>query len=177
MNSNYTITIKDSSASPSQQQGTGVAGSGASSASTGAGGSGGIASKVAKFAKGAVILAKSTPAVIAIRTTDKILSHRISLVSLETGAKEQQERLSFVHNIGKRVGSAALSMGAGLLLTGGNPIGAVVGLATNVAFAAMDYAQKAETINVERGLENVGLRFMNQRAGGSVAAFNGSRMR
>lgn len=177
MNSNYSITIKDSSASPSQQQGTGVAGSGASSANTGAGGAGGSASSGGASMSGKAALAKTMAVKIPIRMVDKIVTHRISLVSLETGAKEQQERLSFVYSMGKQVGRTALAVGTGLFLTGGNPLGALLGLSTSMLFTSLDYIQKSETINVERGLENVGLRFMNRRAGGSVAAFNGSRMR
>ena len=104
---------------------------------------------------------------------DQVVSHEISTVSLKTGASEQQDRLSFVYSVGKQVGSAALKIATGAVI-GGLP-GALFGLAMSVAHTAISYGQKGADIQMQHDLENVGLRYLNTRAGGIVASFSGSR--
>ncbi len=106
---------------------------------------------------------------------DQVVSHEISTVDLRTGASEQQERLSFAYSVGKQVGSAALKIATGAVI-GGLP-GAIVGLAVSVAHTAVSHGQKAADIQMQHDLEGTGMRFLNARAGGSVASFSGSRSR
>ncbi len=111
---------------------------------------------------------------LAVRFTDKVISHEISVVSLKTGASEQQERLSFAYSVGKQVGGIIISTAIGAAVGGGLP-GALIGLATSITATAMSYGQKIAEIDLQHDIEDVGLRYMNMRAGGSVASFSGSR--
>lgn len=113
---------------------------------------------------------------MAVHFTDQIISHEISVVSLRTGAIEQQERLSFAYSVGKQIGGMVLSTAVGAVLGGGLP-GALIGLASSVASTAMSYGQKAADIQMRHDLEDIGLRYINARAGGTVASFSGSRSR
>lgn len=106
---------------------------------------------------------------------DQVVSHQIQTVSLRTGAEEQQERLSFAYSITKQIGGTLLSTAVGAAMGGG--VGAIIGLAVGVAHAAISYSQKASELRTQKALEDVGLRYMNARAGGSVASFSGSRLK
>ena len=68
-----------------------------------------------------------------------------------------------------------ISVITGALIGGG--VGAVVGGVMSLATMAVDYSNKMENLNLQRSTENIGLRYMNMRAGGSVASFSGSRMK
>lgn len=113
---------------------------------------------------------------MAVHFTDQIISHEISVVSLKTGAIEQQERLSFAYSIGKQIGGMVLSTAVGAVVGGGLP-GALIGLASSVASTALNYRQKAAEIQLRHDIEDIGLRYINARAGGTVASFSGSRLR
>lgn len=123
---------------------------------------------------------KALKGVLAVKSAvapfvNQVVTHKISTVSLSTGASEQQERLAFAYSIGQQVGNAALSIAAGAAF-GGLP-GAVIGLVASVASTAITYSQKASDLRLQQDVEGIGLRYANIRAGGSVAAFSGSRMR
>lgn len=106
---------------------------------------------------------------------NQVVTHQIQTVSLRTGAEEQQERLAFAYSIAKQVGGTLLSTAVGAAMGGG--IGAVVGLVVGIAHTAISYSQKAEELRIQKTVEDVGLRYLNARAGGSVASFSGSRLR
>ena len=112
---------------------------------------------------------------IAASFVNQVVSYRIQTVSLRTGAEEQQERLAFAYSIAKQVGGTLLSTAVGAAMGGG--IGAVVGLVVGIAHTAISYSQKAEELRIQKTVEDVGLRYLNARAGGSVASFSGSRLR
>ena len=112
---------------------------------------------------------------IAASFVNQVVSYRIQTVSLRTGAEEQQERLVFAYSIAKQVGGTLLSTAVGAAMGGG--IGAVVGLVVGIAHTAISYSQKAEELRIQKTVEDVGLRYLNARAGGSVASFSGSRLR
>ena len=103
------------------------------------------------------------------------ISYRISTVSLRTGRTEHQQRLQFAYDMGSKVVSLVENVAMGLLLSGGNPLGAVAGAAVSVVQTAVQYAQAKNTIDLERNYENISIGLMNIRAGGSVAAYNSSR--
>lgn len=112
---------------------------------------------------------------IAASFVNQVVTHQIQTVSLRTGAEEQQERLAFAYSIAKQVGGTLLSTAVGAAMGGG--IGAVVGLVVGIAHTAISYSQKAEELRIQKTVEDVGLRYLNARAGGSVASFSGSRLR
>lgn len=105
----------------------------------------------------------------------QVIGHQINTVALRTGADEVQQRLQFAYEIG----SAALGIGASIL-TGaaiGNVPGAIIGAVVGVTSTIMNYANKAQTIQLQSNLENITIRGLNIRAGGAVSSFNGSRGR
>lgn len=103
------------------------------------------------------------------------ISYGISTVSLRTGRTEHQQRLQYAYDMGSKVVSLVENVAMGLLLSGGNPLGAIGGAAVSVAQFAVQYAQAKNTLNLEREAENISIGLMNIRAGGSVAAYNSSR--
>lgn len=161
----YEIVIKNETAQ--EQENNPIAANGAGSKNTD-----GNTSAAAPTLKAAAIMAVAGTA---LRFADKIVSHRIQTVELRTGAREQQERLSFAYSVAKQAGGIIMSTAAGFAV--GNVPGALIGLLTSSASVALSYAQKADTLRLQRDLEDVGLKFMNIRAGGSVASYSGSRMK
>lgn len=112
---------------------------------------------------------------VAASFVNQVVTHQIQTVSLRTGAEEQQERLSFAYSIAKQVGSTVLSTAVGAALGGG--IGAIIGLVVGIEHAALSYMQKVNELRTQKTLEDIGLRYLNARAGGSIASFSGSRFR
>lgn len=106
---------------------------------------------------------------------NQFASNRISIVSLSTGAKEHQERLSFAYSIAQQASNAAMSVATGAAF-GGLP-GAIIGLVTSAATSALNYGYKTRTLQMQRDIENVELRYSNIRAGGAVASYSKSRLR
>ena len=106
---------------------------------------------------------------------DQLVTQRISTISLRTGAEELQEKTSFVYS--------AIKTGVGLIesvLIGGlvgNLPGAIIGGLMSISTTAISYANKAQTLNLQRRVESMSLRNMEIRAGGSLATFSGSRGR
>lgn len=103
------------------------------------------------------------------------ISYEISTVSLRTGKTEYQQRLQFAYDMGSKVVGLAENMITGFLISGGNPIGAVIGAGVSVIQTAVQYAQAQNTLNLENSKESISIGLQNVRAGGSVAATNGSR--
>lgn len=106
---------------------------------------------------------------------DTVVSHQVSTVTLRTGAVEQQDRLSFAYSIGKQATSITMSTALGAAT--GNLPGALIGLALGITNTALSYKNRADEIQLQNNVENVGLRLADIRAGGSVATFSGSRLR
>ncbi|MDE7406481.1 MAG: hypothetical protein K2M89_06385 [Clostridiales bacterium] len=113
---------------------------------------------------------------------DQMATQYVTTVQLRTGSQELEERMSFKMNVTQKVVSFGSSMLTGALMgSAGGPVGAVVGAVAGavmrLATMAVDYSNKQEKLNLQRSVENVGLRYMNARAGGSVASFSGSRLK
>lgn len=106
---------------------------------------------------------------------DQMVSQKVTTVTLRTGAQELEERMSVKVQIGQTVWGIASSAATGALV-GGLP-GAIVGGLLGVATTAIDLSNKQKEIDLQKSVENVGLRYMDVRAGGSVASFSGSRMK
>lgn len=104
---------------------------------------------------------------------NQIASNRISVVSLSTGAKEQQERLSFAYSMAQQISNATMSIAMGAAF-GGAP-GAIIGLVTSAASSALNYGFKTRELQMQQDIENVELKYSNIRAGGMVASYSGSR--
>lgn len=111
---------------------------------------------------------------ILVPVVDTVISNKISTVELRTSAAEQQERLSFAYSIGKQVGGIALSTAIGAAT--GNLPGALLGFTAGLINTAMSYRNRANELGLYRTVENVGLGYLNSRAGGTVATFSGSRL-
>ena len=103
----------------------------------------------------------------------QVISHNVATVSLRTGAEELEQRMEFTKQIGESVAGAVMSGVMGFIV--GNLPGAIIGVAVSAITTGISYANKAVDIDMGRQVEDVGLRFMNARAGGSVASFSGSR--
>lgn len=106
---------------------------------------------------------------------DQVVTQHITTVSLRTGAEELEERLSFAQSIGQRIYGLGKSVVVGALI--GNIPGAIIGAVMNIATTAIEYSNKQRQIELQRNVEHVGLRYLNARAGGSVASFSGSRLK
>ena len=103
----------------------------------------------------------------------QVITAQTSTVSLRTGAEELQERLQFSQNAIRQGFGVIESVVVGGLL-GGAP-GAIVGAAMGVAQTAMTYEFRRQELQMQKDVEDVSLRLLNIRAGGSLAAFSGSR--
>lgn len=106
---------------------------------------------------------------------NQALQGSISTISLSTGANEQQQRIQFVYDTARQVYGMAESVAVGAAI--GSLPGAIIGGITSLITGAIAIAQKQNVINLNRANENVALGLMNIRAGGTVAATNGSRSR
>lgn len=166
-NGNYTLTIENKTAD--ENESNPIAGNTAGSKQASGGDNAAAAASTIKAAKIMAVVGT------AMHFADKIVSHRIQTVELRTGASEQQERLSFAYSVAKQAGGIIMSTAAGFAL--GNAPGAIIGLLTSSASMVLSYAQKASELRLQRDLENAGLKFMNIRAGGSVASYSGSRLK
>lgn len=97
------------------------------------------------------------------------LQHRISTVELRTGNAERQARMQSAYSIGSQALGLVESIVIGAKLGGG--AGAVIGAVMSVSTTVMSYVYKADTINLQRGLENQTIAMLNVRSG----AVNGNR--
>ena len=97
------------------------------------------------------------------------IQYAISTVALRTGNVERQQRIQVAYEAGSQVFGIAESAFIGLKVGGapGAVVGAVLGIATNV----IGLAQKQNTINLNRALENEQISMLNARSG----ATNGNR--
>lgn len=106
---------------------------------------------------------------------NKVATQYVSTISLRTGAQELEDKMSFALQTAQKVGGFVGSIAVGAAV--GNLPGAIIGGLMSVTTTAIDIAIKQSRFDMERGVENVSLRYMNMRAGGSVASFSGSRMK
>lgn len=105
----------------------------------------------------------------------QLVNHRVQTIALRTGAEELQEKISFGYEIVNSSVNIVESIALGALV--GNVAGAITGGLLSITTTAMSYANKAQQISWQRDVENVSLRGINIRAGGSLAAFSQSRGR
>lgn len=92
---------------------------------------------------------------------DNFISYRVSTVQLRTGSSLAQEKATFWYNAAQKTMSIGESIATGAMFGGGPgaAIGAVVGIVNNT----MDFVQKINTYNMEKGLENTTQDLATQR--------------
>ena len=162
---NYEIVVRfksDGKISP-------IAGSGTTPTDTG-GGTGGVSDARKAIGKGLISYRSYVKPFV-----NQLVSQQISTVSLRTGAQELQDRLSFGYQMVQSGVNMVESIAIGAMM--GGAAGAVVGAVTSVVTTAISYANKQQTINLQRDVENASLNNMAVRAGGSLASFSKSRER
>lgn len=157
---NYTITIKIDGESSARSQSP-IAGSTKQSDTE----------EVKKYsfekdASGALKKLVSYKAVKSFAT--QIVNHEISQVELRTGSRELQDRATFINETVQR--GLGIVEGVALGAVAGGPIGAVIGALVGVTHTAISYAQRQDTLNLQRSIENASIQMNYIRAGA-----NGSR--
>ena len=114
---------------------------------------------------------KALGAVISYRTVKsfatQIVNHHVSTVELRTGSREQQERANFTYQLAQS-GMGLLEGAIGGAMVGGLP-GFIIGTVLSVAHTAIGYAQRQDTLNMQRDLENqsIGMNYIRAGANGS----------
>ena len=94
---------------------------------------------------------------------NQAISYGISTIELRTGAREYQQKMQFYYD----VGTTALGIIEGAIIGGtvGGGVGAVLGAVAGVASSMISYAQKQNTIELNRTVENISIMQNNVRAG------------
>lgn len=93
----------------------------------------------------------------------KAVNHEVSLVELRTGSNELQQRADLYNGIRQQAfGIVEMAvLGGGIGGIGGAVVGATVGLLNTV----IGIAQRQDTINLQRNVENISLQRQYVRAG------------
>lgn len=96
-------------------------------------------------------------------TADRIVSAKISEVSIRIGANEYEQRLETTYSAGKSIigAGAALAIGAA---TGTLPVVAL-GMVASSVNKALSISQKATQLNIANSLEDISINMQNIRAG------------
>ena len=102
---------------------------------------------------------------------NQVVSHEISLVELRTGSREAQQKTQFAYDVASKVGGLFTSVLSGYAV--GNVPGAIVAGLVNIGHTVVSYAQKEETINLQRSLESrtLQMNYVRAGAGGSRRAY------
>ena len=109
---------------------------------------------------------KVLAAVGATQIADSVINYRISTISLRTGAEEHQQRVQFVYNEASHaVGSLGTIVGGAAL--GGVPgaIAAAGAVAVSYALKFLGWAQNANTLRLQKSMEDVSIQMQSIRAG------------
>lgn len=100
------------------------------------------------------------------------VGHEISTYAIRTGQVEEQQKQEFLKEIVDSTVSIGEKVIGGAVLTGGNPIGIAVGLAIGVGQKVINLAQKQDTINLNRQVENATITLQNMRSGVGMSRGN-----
>ncbi len=92
------------------------------------------------------------------------VSHEISQVALASGANEQSQRAQEVFGVVQKLEGVVENVLLGTVLTGGNPLGALVGLGVGLLQTGVQYAQAYDRLNLERSIEEASLGIQRRRA-------------
>ncbi len=96
----------------------------------------------------------------ALNIADKLISNQINTITLRTGFEEQQSKYQFYYNGMKRLASVGTSVVSGFLLSGGNSVGAAIGLTMGMVNQAIDTTQTVNRVQIARENENTQI-FLN----------------
>lgn len=101
-----------------------------------------------------------------VHTADQIVSHQVSMISLETGAQEYGQRVQYIY---QKAGGFVKSVAMGALAgSAAGPLGALAGAAvaavTNIGSNIMNYFFKQDQIATQRELEDTSRRMRMMRA-------------
>lgn len=91
---------------------------------------------------------------------DKIASIETSTITLRTGFEEQQAKYQFYQGIARRGFSIATATISGLIMSGGNPVGAAIGATVSLTSQAIDIMGTMRRVQLERENENTQI-FLN----------------
>lgn len=163
----YEIILKNETAKKKSPI-AGDDGSGQKEGGNGAIASAGASKKTVAAAKGLAVFKTQIQPFI-----DNIVTHQISTVSLRTGSDELQERLSFAYSVGKQVAGVLESVAMGAMV--GQGVGAIIGAVFGIVNVGLNYAQKADTLRLQKANEDVSLQFQAIRRGGGLSTYSGSR--
>lgn len=102
---------------------------------------------------------------------NQIASHEVSLVELRTGSREAQQKAQFTYDVANKVVGFGTSILTGYAV--GNIPGAIVAGLLNIGHTIVSYAQKEETLNLQRSLESrtLQMNYIRAGAGGSRRAY------
>lgn len=93
----------------------------------------------------------------------QVVSHRVNTVELRTGQAELQQKISFKYDVAKQAFGffESIAIGGGLAGISGAVIGGVLSLGSML----VNLANRQDTININRDIENVSISQNNIRAG------------
>ena len=94
----------------------------------------------------------------------KAVNHEVSLVELRTGSNELQQRADFINGAVQQAAGIVEMAVTGAVL-GGGIVGAVVGATVGLLNTVIGIAQRQNTINMQRNVENISLQRQYVRAG------------
>lgn len=95
--------------------------------------------------------------------TDQIISHNVSMVELNTGSKELQDRANFNLQVGQKLAGMVESVTMGALV--GGWVGAIAGIAVGTVSSAINYTQAQERLDKQKAIEDTSLQMNYIRAG------------
>ena len=96
---------------------------------------------------------------------NQAISHSNNMVYIETGKNEYYQRLQFNHQVANELISTAEYALTGFVLSGGNPIGAAVGLGIKGLTWLVNYENKREELGAKAAVEYTSIQMRNVRAG------------
>lgn len=102
-----------------------------------------------------------------VHTADQVVSHQISMISLQTGAQEYGQRVQYIYQKGGGF-VKSVAMGAVAGGTAAGPLGALAGAAiaavANIGSGLMNYFFKQDQIATQKELEDTSRRMRMMRA-------------
>lgn len=84
-------------------------------------------------------------------------NYEISMIETRTGNAKMQQNVQFGYDILSKTLSIGESVAAGFLVTGGNPVGAVVGATLAIANQGIQLAMASEKMAAAQSLESITL--------------------
>lgn len=99
------------------------------------------------------------------RAAMTVWDYNVSTIALRSGQERLQERQELAKKYITFGASLVESAVGGFLLSGGNPIGAAVGIAMTTTFKVAELAIEQSKFNMQRTVDDIGLTQANIRAG------------